>query len=134
VSDAAPRQILIGRDEFEHVVIDVVGNTHEGWLICNVTVACDVWSGAFRWNSYKGELHRFAEELNRLYQTLSGVAVLKPLEPNIHLEVRGDGKGHLIVEGKAVGHFASGAYLVFRLSIDQTDIPKIIQSLRAVDR
>ena len=106
----------------------------EDWSSCNVTVQCDIWSGTLQWNAYRGELPRFADALHQLYQTLSGVAELQPLEPNIYLKVRGDGKGHITVEGKAVSPFTSGAYLVSQFDIEQTDIPKIVKSLRAVDR
>jgi hypothetical protein len=133
VSDGTPGQVVIGREEFEHVVIDIMGDTYEGWSSCNVTVQCDVWSGTFRWNAYRGELRHFADVLQQLYQSLSGVAELQPLEPNIRLKVFGDGKGHITVEGKAIGQFTSGAYLVFRFYIDQTDIPKIVKALRVVD-
>jgi hypothetical protein len=134
VSDSTPHQILIGREQFEHVVIDVLGDLDEDWSSCNVTVRCDVWSGTFRWNAYRSELPRFADALLLLYKTLSGVAELQPLEPNLHLKVYGNGKGHMTVEGKAIGQFTSGAYLVFQFDIDQTDIPKIVKSLRVVDR
>jgi hypothetical protein len=68
------------------------------------------------------------------FQTLSGIAELKPAEPNLQLKVTGDGKGHITVDGKAKADFATGTHLVFRLNIDQSDIPQIVTSLRAVEQ
>lgn len=58
---------------------------------------------------------------------------LQPLDPNIHLKVSGNGKGHIAVDDE-IGEFISGTYLVFGLNIDQNDLPEVIKSFRVADR
>lgn len=127
------RRILIGREQSEHVSIEWIGTSQEGWSSCTVTVRCDGWSGAFRWDCYQDELQRFADELDELYRTLSGRAELNPLEPNLELTAIGDGKGHIMIRGKAIAHLESDTHLVFGFGLDQTDIPPIVKSLRGAD-
>jgi hypothetical protein len=126
-------RILIGHSEFDHVAIEIIGTAGENWFSADVRIACGIWRGVFRWQFYKGELHQFANELGQLYQTLSGTAKLIPMEPNLELEMTGDGKGHIIVKGKAIAEFGTGTYLVFRLELDQTELPTIVKSLSAAD-
>jgi hypothetical protein len=125
--------ILIGHSQFDHVAIKITGAAGENWFSADVRIACGIWQGVFRWQFYKGELQQFAHELDRLYQTLSGTAKLIPMEPNLELEMAGDGKGHVIVKGKACAEFGTGTYLVFRLELDQTELPTIVKSLSAAD-
>lgn len=67
-----------------------------------------------------GEWARFAREIRTLYRGLEGTAAWHPLEPNVELELLGDRKGRIAVEGEARNDFASGTRLVFRFDIDQT--------------
>jgi hypothetical protein len=126
-------RILIGHREFDHVAIEVTGPAGENWYSADVRIASGVWQGVFGWQFYKGELKQFAKEINQLYRTLSGTAKLIPMEPNLELEMAGDGKGHIIVNGKARAEFNTGTYLAFRLEFDQTELPTIVQSLLAAD-
>ncbi|MGA3237191.1 MAG: hypothetical protein ABSG03_12865 [Bryobacteraceae bacterium] len=55
------------------------------------------------------------------------------MEPNLVLKMVGDGRGHISVEGKAQPEFYSGTYLVFRFSLDQTELPPIATALLGAD-
>jgi len=63
------------------------------------------------------------------------MATFTPMEPYLELKLTGDGKGHILVEGKAQdplsGHY--GTYVAFRLGLDQTELPAIASALRAAD-
>lgn len=131
--DPSSNRVLIGHGEFDHVAIEVTGARGEDWFAANVRVASGIWSGGFRWEFHKGELHQFAEELDQLYRTLLGTAKLIPMEPNLELEMTGDGKGHITVKGQARAEFGTGTYLTFRLEVDQTELPIIVKSLLAAD-
>lgn len=126
-------RIVIGHAESESVTIEVVGSQPDGWRVTHVEVACDGWRGSFRWQFSAGELRRFGYEVQELYRELSGAAILVPMQPNLELKMTGDGKGHVIVEGKAEPELSSGTYLVFRLSLDQTDLLPIAAALIAFD-
>jgi hypothetical protein len=126
-------QVIIGHAESECLSIEIVSHEPDDWRVTNVEVVCGTWKGTFRWQFYKGELRRFGQEIQQLYRTLSGAANLVPMEPNLKLKVTGDGRGHITVEGRAEPEFYSGTYLVFTLSLDQTELPHIVAALLAID-
>jgi len=119
--------------EAGHVIIDVVGQEPEDWRVAHVEVAAGIWKGAFRWEFLTGELRRFGQDVQELFENLSGAASLEPTEPNLTLKMIGDGKGHITVKGRAEAGFATGTYLVFALALDQTELPAIAAALIAVD-
>ncbi len=128
------QQVVIGSDHSDHVTIELVEVSKDGWLTSHVTVCCGGWSGSLSWSFLSGELYQFAEQVNELYRNLAGVAELRPIEPNLTLHVSGDGRGHIIVRGTADAHLGSGTHLTFQLHLDQTELPKILASLRDADR
>jgi len=127
------KQIVIGKAESDHVSIEVASHSPDGWTGTKVRVVCGTWKGSFDWDFQTGELGRFGEEVQQLYETLSGSASLDPLEPNLKLRMTGDGKGHTKVEGHAEAEFYTRTHLVFTLSLDQTELPAIVRSLMAAD-
>jgi hypothetical protein len=123
-------KVLIGTEGSDHVSITLRGRrSFEGWSGAEVEIQCDSWIGHARACFMKGELARFAKDIRRLHSSLSGTAVLQPLEPNIVLELTGDGKGRITVEGEAQNNFASGTKLIFRFKIDQTFLRPIAAAL-----
>jgi len=80
-----------------------------------------------------GELGRFGQEIHRLRRSLSGIAELQPLEPNLVLSFAGDGKGHIAVDGAAQNRFHLGTKLVFHFDIDQTYLNQIAEALIEAD-
>ena len=125
--------VVIGTRGSDHVRIELIDHEPDDWFRTRVKVACGVWSGIFRWDFHKGELQQFAEQVGELYKTLSGSARLMPLEPNVELEMTGNGKGHVFVSGRARAEFDSGTHVVFRFEVDQTQLPIIRQSLLLID-
>jgi len=69
------------------------------------------------------ELAKFAADLSRIYETLSGEArIEEPYGTHMYLSFAGDGRGHIAVKGylergSRVGHLQS---LEFENGIDQT--------------
>ena len=127
-------EIVIGNKGADYVSLVVVtGRDIEGWSGATIEVHCDGWAGSMRGCFQTGELAGFAEEIRGLHRKLSGIARLKPLEPNVTLTLVGDGKGHITVEGVAQNHFASGTELTFRFTIDQTYLKGIADSLNRAD-
>jgi hypothetical protein len=131
--DTAGR-ILVGKSGAYHVAIQITDRSgQERWLEGNVDIKAGSWHGTFRVWFHQGELHHFASEIERLYADLAGPADIHPLEPYLELRLRGNGKGHIVLEGKAQDLLSSGTYLTFRLEMDQTELPAIIASLRMAD-
>ena len=67
----------------------------------------------------RGELARFAEEIQILYEELTGEAKLEPIDPHLTLSFAGDGKGHIEVVGTVRNQFISGTKPSFCLDVDQ---------------
>lgn len=138
-------EIVIGQTEYERVTIRVLGRMHPGaddfwdgnWLITPLTARV----GAFRADvegrpaaGLRGdELKSFRQELQTLYERLDGRAELRSLEGWLSLDLVGDGVGHIRVEGEMQDRAGEGNRLSFRLELDQTFLPPIIESLRAVE-
>ena len=102
------------------------------WL--DVTVHCghagaSVWAtGAILETS---DLVRFRDELKKLYQTLSGEAVLESHEPNVRVRVAAsDGAGHLAVRAEITpDNLAQGHW--FEFEIDQSYLPTTVAQLES---
>jgi hypothetical protein len=103
------------------------------WL--TVTVHCGQ-SGASVWATGAildlVGLVGFRDELERLYKTLSGEAVLESHEPNVKVRVAAsDGAGHLNVRAEITpDHLAQGHW--FEFEIDQSYLPEAIAQLESV--
>ena len=128
------RRVVIGHAEHEQIVITIISRDSADWRTAHVHIACDVWRGSFVCEFFGGELDRFGREIQQLYQSLSGSAVLNALEPNLTLQMVGDGRGHITVAGRAEAQFYSGTYLVFGFTLDQTELPAIAAALMHADR
>ena len=127
-------EIRIGGKVAELVSIRRVSrNDREDWFYTEVEVRTNGLQGNIRASFRRGELTRFAEEIEVLYQKLRGEATLEPLEPHLTLSFAGDGKGHIEVTGTAQATMGSGTKLAFSLSVDQTSLPRIAKDLRATD-
>lgn len=127
-------EIRIGGDTVEFVSIRRLGpNRDREWFRAEIEVQCDGWRGKFHADFMHGELARFAEQLEELYQALQSHAILNPIEAPLKLTFVGNGKGHIEVTGTAQTNWVSGTRLEFFLNIDQTFLPSIAQKLRAAD-
>ena len=74
----------------------------------------------------------FQFELAKLYTSLSGSAKFSTLEGWLAFEVVGDGKGHFSCIGNVADEFGHGNVLNFKLYLDQTFLPEILNGLEKV--
>ena len=125
--------IVIGKPGSEHVSITIIDRDSEGWLSGTLEARAGGWSGCWRAWFHRGELRQFASEVERLDGDLIGPAQFAPMEPYLELKLTGDGKGLIVVEGRAQDLMSAGTYLAFRLELDQTELPTIAGALTAVD-
>lgn len=123
------------------VTIRVVGRMHQGatdywdgnWLLSPVEVLVGAFTGTVGAGLRMEELVRFREQLQELYRTLEGEARLDSMEGWLHLIATGDGKGHIGVTGTVKDEPGMGNQLKFRLEIDQTFLPEIIDELVRIE-
>ena len=125
-------RIFIGKSGSGYVEINILGGPdEEGWITASIEISAEVWRGLYRANFYSGELSGLAADLAQLHTKLTGTAQLRPIEPFLELVFSGDGKGHVVVKGTAQNQLSGGTMLIFRLELDQTDLPVIVDSLRS---
>lgn len=82
------------------------------------------------------ESHDFAvfhQQLQSLYQSLNGVAELRPRDEQLVLVLRGNGMGGIEVTGDAWAVACYGSKLEFEFEIDQTFLPAVLTQLDAVN-
>ena len=135
--------VVIGHEAHEHVVIRVLGRMHPGaldrwdgnWLRSPIEISVGGFSGVVSGAGLRGdELRTLRRGLENLYETLSGTASLESMEQWLDLRFEGDGSGRIEVTGTARDHHGVGwNALHFALEIDQTFLPPIIDSLKAIE-
>jgi len=125
--------IVIGKPDSEHVSINITDRNPDGWLSGTLDICSGPFSGRCPASFIKGELRKFAGEVQRLYQDLAGTATLSPMENYIDMKLTGNGRGQVTAEGTARDSFVDGIHLAFRVDFDQTDLPGIIAALRSAD-
>ena len=128
-----PGWVVFGKRDGEHLSMRLTEHTPDGWLRGVAEISAGPWSGEIPIEFFLNELSRFAAEIDKLYENLIGPARLDPLDPYLTLEMKGDGRRHIFVHGKAPANSAMETYLTFCLELEQTQLPMIAKSLRAAD-
>ena len=121
----------IGSENGEHVTIKLP--TNEGltddWFQSDVTVKVDGFDASIAPYFQLSDLSDFYRQLSRLYETLSGIASLVPLEGQFGLQLSGNGRGSIAAEGVALFKASYGSKLVYEFELDQTYLKDPIQVL-----
>ena len=78
------------------------------------------------------ELIEFGSQLRPLHETLSGTAEFTTLEGQLHLQLEGDGKGHINLKGEVMDQAGVGNRLHFSLEFDQSRLADSVRDLDAV--
>ena len=130
-------RLLFGTEGADHVMIcptqrerpDSPDYHDRNWVTSEYAVVVHPWSGRYTGTLFADEISRFANDLNRLYETLQGTAEFAPMEPYVTMLVEGDGLGHFVVSGEATAEFGSDTSLSFSFTVDQTQIKETLKSL-----
>lgn len=73
-------------------------------------------------------------QLQRLYATLRGIATFQTVERQVGFTLTGDGKGHIELVGFLKDRGGGDNSIQFRLSYDQTLLPRSITQIEALLR
>ncbi len=133
-------EIHIGHSEHEFILLDVINRSYPSandfydgnWLNAKTVVKVGCFTGAVNGQLRADELASFQVELTELYKSLSGSAKLLTLEGWLSFEIIGDGRGHFSCTGEVTDEFVQGNTLNFKLDLDQTFLPEILNSLEKV--
>jgi hypothetical protein len=89
------------------------------------------WIGAdYDFYFEEHRLREFIQVLEEVDRTLAGTARLKPTYENQFIQFRGDGQGHVIVEGELTDHGGMEQRVRFAFRTDQTCLRPLISELR----
>jgi hypothetical protein len=129
-----------GQSERERIEVDVMsyerpasGEYHDdNWLTVSIAVRVGAFSGRVGAAIVTDELVRFAQQLHRVYEQLSGSAEFTTLEGQLSLALACDTLGHITLRGEVLDEAGIGNRLQFRLDLDQSFLQHSIQELDAV--
>ena len=130
----------LGGNQHERIEVEVFGYERapvgdyydDNWLRVRVSVSAGAFSGSYDASFLTGELFGFHDQLKTLYSTLRGEAVFSTLEEQLSLDLRGDGRGEIIVRGIAIDVLGDGNRLEFDLTLDQTYLQGTLEELRRI--
>jgi hypothetical protein len=125
----------IGGQDQEYVQVSIVQDNGDGWFSSGVTLAVGCFQGSYSADFNSWAFSDFASQLSRLYDTVSGAAVFTSYEAQLELRLDCDVRGHIAVRGEAMDFAGTGNKLSFRLEIDQSQVPAIMDTLhQALER
>src|SRR5262245_57301665 len=104
------------------------------WLLARIELSCGTFAGSFQANLRTHEFTEFLNELEALYERLSGEAHFSSMETWLSIRVSGDGRGHFVAECDARDDPSSYNRLQICLYFDQTELPDIPRGLREIQK
>jgi hypothetical protein len=125
----------VGIDAGDHLIVAIHGRPDErdDWLDSTVTVSAGAFAGSYNAVLTTCDFPRFRQELQRLYDTLEGVARFSTIERQIAITLSANSRGCISVEGSAEDAIADGNSLKFRFETDQTFLPPLIRQIREIE-
>lgn len=129
--------ILIGNVDGEHVQINLLSRSHPecddywdgNWIASEVELRTGAYRASFRSDFRSEDFTSFHQSVCQLSETLRGFAKFDTMEGQLALELIGDGRGHIRVEGTSLDVAGVGNRLDFHFDIDQTYLSRIVRSL-----
>lgn len=120
--------------------IELIGLSHESaelnwdktWITGFVKLKAGGFSGEFKAEFMTIDFIQFQEELEFLYNNLSGNANFQTLEDQVEIKISGDGLGHLEAECVVMDSAGFGNKLEFEIQFDQTFLPRITNQLKQI--
>jgi hypothetical protein len=135
-------EVVVGPRSTDCIVLTFLGRTHAGasdfwdgnWLRARLTATVRGFVGDVTADLRVDELADFRAQLERLYEVVEADAAFETMERWLDLQFHGDGLGHIEVTGEMYNQAGQmGDSLRFRLEIDRTYLPSIIDALQAVE-
>ena len=129
-----------GQSQHERIEVDVLRYEREpvgehfddNWLTVQIFVHVGGFNGKIRAAILTDDLPPLLKQLQALYETLAGTAEFTTMEGQLYLLFRGDGKGHIELEGKLADQPGIGNRLHFTLQFDQSQLGASIRELEKV--
>jgi hypothetical protein len=134
--------VVIGSIAGDHLALRPVGRTipdatdywDGNWLKVEVDVRTGAFRGKYVADLRVDEFENFRAQLDTLYKSLKGEAVLNAMEGWVSVRLAADRLGHLNAECEVRDQPGIGSRLLFSLDLDQSFIPTIVAALDDVMR
>jgi hypothetical protein len=125
----------IGSDASNHLAVAIDGRPDErdDWLTATISVRVGAFTGTTDATLLTSDFPRFRTQLESLYKTLSGIALFETIEGQLRINLAGNERGGIAVEGRVQDRVGDGNELIFRFDIDQTYLPQIIRDLLMIE-
>jgi hypothetical protein len=104
------------------------------WVQTEATLVVENFRGSIQPMFEINDFLRFAPELRKVYETLSGKATFDSREQQLFFTVSGNGRGSISVEGYAYSQATYGNKLEFELTMDQTFLPEPLAVLEQISQ
>lgn len=135
-----PLQLVIGGEEHERLVVDVLGRERPeeldaddgNWIDARVSVAAGAFRGEVACCLRAEDFAAFLSQVRLLQVQPSGAARFSTMEDQLDFAIAGDGRGHFDVRGYLMDAAGIGNRLSWSLAIDQSHLPRLIAALSAI--
>jgi hypothetical protein len=133
---------ILGSERGEHLRVDVIRRSHSGatgfwdgnWVDAHIVVRAGVFRAAINAHLRTTDFAGFREQLETLYERLTGDAVFETMEKWLSIQVTGDGRPLVDVRAEVTDVPGTGNRLCFTISgIDRTDLFDVIAHLRDLE-
>lgn len=104
----------------------------DNWLVVSVRLRVGQFSAEFDAAFLTQEIVDFKNELQKLYDTLKGMARFSTIEGQVSLEVVVNDCGNMIVSGVVVDNLSLGNKLEFSFQSDQTYLKTALKEIDEV--
>lgn len=139
MSSEVSGELVLGASEHERLVVRILDVHHEvgagaygHWLDAVVSIRAGAFTGEFACSMQPQDFARLATDLERAREELRVVVAFATLERQLAFRLTGDGLGHFRIEGEVLDD--DGNRLNWNLQIDQTYLPALIASAKAIAR
>ncbi len=115
------------------VAIDGRPDERDDWLSATISVQAGAFSGMIDATLLTCDFPRFRTQIELLYKALSGTANFETIEGQLQINLNGNERGGIAVDGMVQDRVGDGNKLHFQFEIDQTYLPRLIRELREIE-
>ena len=134
--------LVVGRGDSGCIRVKFLRRTHPScadfwdgnWVSVRVQIRVGGFEGRVLGDLRADELAEFREQVASLYATLKGEAALETMETWLSIRLTADRLGHMEVRGFLRDTPGTGNRLDFAFTLDQTDLPTVLEGLDAACR
>jgi hypothetical protein len=106
----------------------------ESWLDTTISVQLGAFSGTFFANLQTWDFQKLLNEFIELHKNLNHCFTYEATEQQLSFNCKGDGIGHIGLNGSVMDQCGIGNELSFKIELDQSCLPDIIRQLEYISK